>query len=39
MELSGPMRLLAPLIARSFSKGSDENFARLKRVLEDNAAG
>jgi hypothetical protein len=31
---TGIARLFEPLIACSFSKGVDENFAKLKRILE-----
>ena len=34
MRLTGFSRLFGPLIARSFSKGVDESFAKLKRILE-----
>jgi Polyketide cyclase / dehydrase and lipid transport len=35
LRLAGPLRFFAPLIARSFGKSADANFARLKRILED----
>jgi hypothetical protein len=39
MQMSGLSRLLEPLIARSFGKSADNNFARLKQILEsDNTA-
>lgn len=34
MAVDGPGRLLQPLIARSFKKACDQNFARLKKLLE-----
>lgn len=34
MRLTGIARLFEPLIARSFGKSVDANFARLKRILE-----
>lgn len=34
LRLTGIARLFEPLIARSFGKGVDENFAKLKRILE-----
>ena len=34
MAVDGPGRLLQPLIARSFRKAVDQNFARLKQLLE-----
>jgi hypothetical protein len=38
MQLTGPMRLFEPFIARSFSTSVDANFARLKQVLEHRQA-
>ncbi len=37
MGVAGPARIAQPLIARSFRKACDRNFAALKRILE--AAG
>ncbi len=37
MKMGGPMKLLEPLIARPFKKQLEENFARLKQVLEEKA--
>jgi hypothetical protein len=34
MQLTGLMRVFEPLIARSFGKSVERNFARLKQVLE-----
>ena len=34
MAVGGPARLFAPLIARSFKKACDQNFAHLKELLE-----
>jgi hypothetical protein len=34
MAVNGAGRLFQPLIARSFRKTCDENFARLKELLE-----
>jgi uncharacterized protein YndB with AHSA1/START domain len=37
MQLTGPMRIFEPLVARSFNRNVDTNFARLKQVLEKPA--
>lgn len=39
MHLRGPQRLLQPLIARSFQRGSTSNFAKLKEHLEAMPTG
>lgn len=39
MRITGFARLFEPLIARAFSKDVEANFARLKRILEDQEAG
>lgn len=39
LAVDGPGRILQPLIARSFRKNCDQNFTRLKQVVEAQASG